>query len=404
MKTKEQELHDNIQKIFRTIQKKPSSKFNKKFMQLVTEYYKEFNKKYKFWSGVRLYLDTVLEFYSKGIDKKQCIELLRVLLKNTAENVNLLEVERNGMTNTRHFKTVIKLLETLDEKDIKLITNHIKESKDGVQSLYLYSAIQRSDIENKKKEEYQNIIGNEPKPAWDKYEKEKEEYRQERIKKRFEDPIEIRVFKGDKEKTIQLSKDLQACKINDKRITLDDKEGAIENICNLIKLEENMDGFKFKACINCFYYMQACINKQSHYKLYCAPRLILRSDISMEESMYSTLIKSESFRFPGYKFFKLRMKMLQQDKNKPIPRMKSTDYCDHFLYTDQESKVKIMENWKTYQKKIREQVLDDEERWYWPDAKKKYENELKEARKTIENEEKFEEAKKIIRKEYESHE
>ena len=59
---------------------------------------------------------------------------------------------------------------------------------------------------------------------------------------------------------------------------------------------------------------------------------------------------------------------------------------------------------QSYQKKIREQVLDDEEIRYWPDAKQKYENELKEARKTIENEEKFEEAKKIIRKEYESHE
>jgi len=176
----------------------------------------------------------------------------------------------------------------------------------------------------------------------------------------------VKIFKDGNEKTAEIDTDkMNSCKVDGKVFKVEDKS----RYDNLFRLQEKLEGYKFKTCINCkFFHFHPKIGG----KRFCTPRWLLFSKIYEGSgiSINSSIIKN------------LKIKMLLGESLKSY--MDVLDSCDRFEYMDREEKLKSMD-WPKHREESKK-VIQNEEDWYWPEQKKKYDEELKSAEKAIEEE------------------
>jgi hypothetical protein len=170
--------------------------------------------------------------------------------------------------------------------------------------------------------------------------------------------VKVKVFKGKEEKTAEIYITCpNKCKFNDKLISSGDKTS---DYCRLLSLQEQMEGFKFKTCINCFFFNYLCKNNQCvGGKDYCMPRFFLVNKISDEMNTSKISPKKKTQLELQHKFL-----WGENSTEKQKRFMSPIDSCNNFLYADPEKKIEELKDMQKYKKKV-EKLTGKEDRWYW---------------------------------------
>ncbi len=190
----------------------------------------------------------------------------------------------------------------------------------------------------------------------------------------------VKAFKGNEEIDVWVSSGLNECKFKKALITTG---GEVQDFCNMLKLEEQMDGFKFKACINCFFFHYFCKDcKMYGSKSYCMPRLHASNKIEKEKNAF---MEEAGLKYDSeyLEYFELRRRMVWGGNGERVKKfMFGTESCNNFEYCSQENKITEVDEPGKYLQNTKNRS-GKEEKWYWPEKKKEYYDKMKKALEKI---------------------